>query len=427
MRRAVTKRVMLWPIVWSLALGSGGAFGQDLPPPGAAARVATPAASQTFRRVIGDAAMLAGGLSVQLNKTFHREGEVVLVTVDIPRAGYLNVLSVGSDDVPVVLFPNRHHPDNRVSAGSLTIPNAQMKFDLQATPPYGATLVAAFLSREALDFYQNGDGERDGEGAMQAPFARLSVASRNQLRQLAGKSFAVLPRAAPLLGGMAYGGVCAASGACDAASAPAGIIAFEDRLTPGILLESRDGVSLPKGIKPRPIYDKGVRLTKISEGFMPRLYNDATNYCSIAYGHLVKKAPCDGKEPPEFLRGLGESRGDSLLLQDLRQAQLAVMGLVTTALSDGQYAALCDFTYNVGVGNLQKSTLLKAVNAGEHERVPFQLRRWIKVNGQESAALKTRREREIQLYFESSSIPRTPPSDDDLRVLDIRIGESGPD
>lgn len=424
MRRAVTERVMLWPIVWSLALGSGGAFGQDLPPsPGAAARVATPAASQTLRRVIGDAAMLAGGLSVQLNKTFHREGEVMVVSIDIPRAGYLNVLSVGPDDVPTVLFPNRHHPDNRVSAGSLTIPNAQMKFELKAMPPDGATLVAAFLSREPLDFYQNGDGERDGEGTMQEPFARLSIASRNQLRQLAGKSFAVLPRAAPLLGGMAYGGVCAASGACDAASAPAGISGSEDRLTPGVLLESRDGVSLPKGIKPRPIYDKGVRLTKISEGFMPRLYNDATNYCSIAYGHLVKKAPCDGKEPPEFLRGLGESRGDSLLLQDLRRAQLAVMGLVTTALSDGQYAALCDFTYNVGVGNLQKSTLLKAVNAGEHERVPFQLRRWIKVNGKESAALKTRREREIQLYFESSSIPRTPPADDDLSVLDIRIGE----
>ena len=57
-------------------------------------------------------------------------------------------------------------------------------------------------------------------------------------------------------------------------------------------------------------------------------------------------------------------------LQDLRRAQLAVMGLVTTALSDGQYAALCDFTYNVGARKLQNSTLLKAINAGEHERVP---------------------------------------------------------
>ncbi len=416
-RRGITDWMMLWPIMWLLALGSGGAFGQNVPPSQGAA------ASQTFRRVTEDAAMLAGGLSVQLNKTFHREGEVVLVTIDIPRAGYLNVLSVGPDDVPTVLFPNRDHPDNRVSAGSLTIPNAQMKFDLQAMPPYGATLVAAFLSREALDFYQNGDGERDGEGAMQAPFARLSVASRNQLRQLAGKSFAVLPRAAPLLGGMAYGGVCAASGACDAASAPAGIASFEDRLTPGILLEPRDGVSLPKGIKPRPIHEKGIRLTKVSEGFMPRLYNDAASYCSVAYGHLVKKAPCDGQEPPEFRRGISESRGESLLVQDLRRAQLAVMGMVTTALSDGQYAALCDFTYNVGVGNLQKSTLLKVVNAGEHERVPFQFRRWIKANGKESAVLKTRREREIQLYFESSPIPKNPPADEDLSVIDIRIGE----
>lgn len=424
-RRGITDRMMLWPIVWPLAMGIGGAFGQDVPPSqGAVARVATSAASHTFWRIAEDAAMLAGGLSVQLDKTFHREGEAMVVRIDIPRAGYLNVLSVGPDDVPTVLFPNRHHPDNRVSAGSLTIPNAQMTFELKAMPPDGTTLVAAFLSREALDFYQNGDGERDGEGAMQDPFARLSIVSRNQLRQLAGKSFAVLPRAAPLLGGMAYGGVCsAASDACDAASMPGRSAGFEDRLTPGILLESKDGVSLPKGIKPRPIHEKGIRLTKVSEGFMPRLYNDAASYCSIAYGHLVKKAPCDGQEPPEFRRGISEPRGDSLLVQDLRRAQLAVMGMVTTALSDGQYAALCDFTYNVGVGNLQKSTLLKAVNAGEHERVPFQLRRWIKVNGKESAALKTRREREIQLYFESSPIPKIPPADEDLSVIDIRIGE----
>ncbi|HRF11538.1 MAG: Lysozyme RrrD [Candidatus Accumulibacter phosphatis] len=423
MRSSVTDRAMVWSILGSLTLGIGAAFGQNVPPPQstAAAALAPAASRQSFRRVTEDAATLAGGLSVQLNKTFHREGEPLVVTVDIPREGYLNVLSVGPDDLPTVLFPNQHHPDNRVAAGPFTIPTAQMKFDLKATPPYGVTLVTAFLSKEPLDFYQNGTGERDEQGAMQEPFARLSAASRSQLRQLAAKSFAALPRAAPLLGGMAYGMVCASSGPCDAASTPGAPTEFEDKLTPGILLE--DEVSLPKGIRPRAVYDKGIRLTKVSEGFVPRLYNDAARYCSIAYGHLVKKAPCDGKEPPEFRRGLGEPRGESLLVQDLRRAQLAVMGMVTTALSDGQYAALCDFTYNVGASKLQKSTLLKAVNAGEHERVPFQLRRWIKANGMEHAGLKTRREREIQLYFEGLPIPRVQPADEDLSVIDIRTGE----
>jgi len=55
----------------------------------------------------------------------------------------------------------------------------------------------------------------------------------------------------------------------------------------------------------------------------------------------------------------------------MRLAQQAVMRLVKVPLNDGQYAALCDFTSNVGTGNLQRFTLLRAVNAGEHHRVPF--------------------------------------------------------
>jgi GH24 family phage-related lysozyme (muramidase) len=41
----------------------------------------------------------------------------------------------------------------------------------------------------------------------------------------------------------------------------------------------------------------------------------------------------------------------------MEYAQRAVMTLVKTRLTDGQYAALCDFTYNVGSENLKKSTL----------------------------------------------------------------------
>ncbi len=425
MSKGVGRRLLACAIIGSLAAAMAPAQESPVAQEVAAGQKA-PRTSKSFRRATEEAATLAGGLSVRLNRSSLRDGELLVVTVDVPSDGYLNVLSVGPDDVPSVLFPNQYHSDNRVAAGVFSVPTQQMKFDLKATKPYGPTLVAAFLSKEPLDFYQSGAGERDGQGRMQEAFARLSVSSRSQLEKLATKSFTVTPRAAPLRGGMAYGMVCAASGPCDPAGlAESGDLPPDERLTPGILLEPEVELPLPKGVWLRPVYDKGVRLTKLSEGFVPRLYNDAARYCSIAYGHLVRKAPCDGSEPAALQRGVSEAQGETLLLGDLRRAQRAVTSLVKTNLSDGQYAALCDFTYNVGVGNLQRSTLLKVVNAGEHDRVPFQLRRWNQANGKEYRGLTIRRQREIALYFEGRPIPKALPGDQDLTPIDIRVGEPG--
>ncbi len=199
-----------------------------------------------------------------------------------------------------------------------------------------------------------------------------------------------------------------------------------DTLTPGIFLEPPERAVLPPGVSPRPIYDQGLRLTKVSEGFRDRLYDDAARYCSIAYGHLVKRRPCDGSEPEEFLNGVTEPRGSELLVTDMARAQVTVMTAVAPELTDGQYAALCDFVYNVGSGNFRTSTLLKAVNGKQYDRVPFQLLRWVKAGGKEWPGLKTRREREIDLFFEGIGRPRAvPPAGEELSPVDIRKGEGG--
>jgi lysozyme len=420
MSKGVGRGLLPWVIIGSLVLAPPVLAAEQ----GAAVDNARPA-SESFRRTTEEAAALAGGLAVRLNKSSLRDGDLLVVTVDVPSAGYLNVVSVGPDDVPTVLFPNRHHSDNRVAAGAFGIPTEKMKFDLKATKPYGPTLVAAFLSTEPLDFYQDGAGERDVQGRMHEQFALLSASSRRQLENLATKSFAVTPRAAPLLGGMAYALVCAASGPCDAAAmAPeSGGLPLAERLVPGILLDPERELPLPRGGQLRPVYDKGIRLTKLSEGFVSRLYNDPAGYCTIAYGHLIRKAPCDGSEPADFRNGVSEPQGETLLVADMSGAQSAVTRLVNIQLSDGQYAALCDFTYNVGAGNLQRSTLLKVVNAGEHHRVPLQLARWNKADGKEYRGLTIRRQREIALYFEGRPIPKALPGGENLTPIDIRVGE----
>jgi len=198
-----------------------------------------------------------------------------------------------------------------------------------------------------------------------------------------------------------------------------------DRPTAGIFLEPKERAVLPPGVEPRAVYDPGLELTKVSEGFRGKLYNDAARYCTIAYGHLIKRAACDGTEPAEFLRGVSLARGTELLVDDMHTAQVAVMTSVDVELTDGQYAALCDFVYNVGSGNFRRSTLRKVVNAREFDRVPFQFLRWVKAGGRELPGLKARREEEIALFFDGIPVPRAVPAEEeDLAPIDIRTGET---
>ncbi len=198
-----------------------------------------------------------------------------------------------------------------------------------------------------------------------------------------------------------------------------------DRLTAGIFLDPVERAILPVGVDLRPVYDKGIDLTKLSEGFRSKLYNDAAQYCTIAYGHLVKMAPCDGTEPAEFRRGVTEAQGEALLIDDMARAQITVMTSVKVELTDGQYAALCDFVYNVGSGNFRRSTLRKVVNAGKFDQVPTQLLRWIKAGGRELEGLVIRRQREIELFYDGLARARTMPQiGADLSLIDIQVGES---
>jgi GH24 family phage-related lysozyme (muramidase) len=195
-----------------------------------------------------------------------------------------------------------------------------------------------------------------------------------------------------------------------------------DHLTAGALLEPGPAVSDLLRRELRRVYAAGLTLTKKSEGWSASLYNDVARYCTIGYGHLIKKAPCDGSEPAEFRNGLTEPRGEALLIGDMASAQSTVVSAVTATLTDGQFAALTDFVFNVGSANFRTSTLLRVVNAGETDGVPVQLRRWVLAKGKVWPGLQTRREGEIDLYFEG--LPRPPASTEITTPIDVFTGEA---
>ncbi len=194
-----------------------------------------------------------------------------------------------------------------------------------------------------------------------------------------------------------------------------------DRLASGELLSGGDRDLLPQGVKLRRIHPDGIKLTKQFEGWVPTLYNDSAKYCTIGYGHLVKRAPCDGTERPMFARGLTEPQGSDLLIRDMATSQYAVMKSVTVSLTDGQFAALTDFTFNVGSQNFRTSKLLKLVNASEMDRIPWQFRRWVLAGGKPWPGLKRRRELEIAVFFTGLPKPRgLPQPGEDLSPIDMQ-------
>ena len=144
----------------------------------------------------------------------------------------------------------------------------------------------------------------------------------------------------------------------------------------------------------RHITRDGLNLIKQFEGFEPEIYLDAAGYPTIGYGHLIRKG-----EHKMFENGISKSAAEALLAKDVWAAENGVLRLISIPLTDGQFDALVSFTFNLGSGALQRSTLRRKVNREEHDEVPEQLMRWVWAGGRKLKGLTRRRAAEVQLYL----------------------------
>lgn len=141
--------------------------------------------------------------------------------------------------------------------------------------------------------------------------------------------------------------------------------------------------------------EAGLNLIKRSEGFRAQTYRDVNGFPTIGYGHRIVP-------PATFDRGITEETATRILLDDVEVAEQAVTRLVKVPLTQGQFDALVDFTFNLGSGRLAGSTLLKLLNNGEYTAAGLQLLRWDIAAGQENSGLKARREAEYALWQEAA-------------------------
>lgn len=143
----------------------------------------------------------------------------------------------------------------------------------------------------------------------------------------------------------------------------------------------------------RHVTEAGLDLIRRFEGFSPTIYICPAGYPTIGYGHVVL-----AHEKDQFTTGITPAQATALLRQDVRIAERAVLRLISVPLTDGQFDALVSFTFNLGAGALQRSTLRLKANRGEHESVPAELMKWVWAAGKKLPGLVRRRQAEGACY-----------------------------
>jgi lysozyme len=134
----------------------------------------------------------------------------------------------------------------------------------------------------------------------------------------------------------------------------------------------------------------GLTLTKGFESCRLTTYLDIGGVPTNGWGHTG----------PDVFMGqtITQATADANLLSDLQRFVNDVNNEVTVPLTQGEFDALVDFTFNDGNGAFMGSTLIKMLNAGDYAGAAAQFVRWDHAAGQVVAGLLRRRTAEAQEF-----------------------------
>ena len=137
-----------------------------------------------------------------------------------------------------------------------------------------------------------------------------------------------------------------------------------------------------------------IDLVKFFEGFEAKAYLCPASVWTIGYGRTRNVKEGDV---------VNEKQAERDLLEELEEFGHQVSSTDKVSLEQSQFDALTSWTYNLGVGNLQSSTLLKKLNSGDKNSVPSEMLRWNKAAGRVLAGLTRRREAEAKLWAKAAT------------------------
>lgn len=139
----------------------------------------------------------------------------------------------------------------------------------------------------------------------------------------------------------------------------------------------------------------GKDLIKRFEGCKLKAYKCPAGLWTIGYGNTFYEDGTKVKEGDVIT----QERAEQLFDIVLNEFASKVDGLVKSNVTENNFAALVSFTWNVGVGNFQRSTLLRKVNANPKDKtILAEFKKWTRANGEVLKGLVRRRDAEAKLY-----------------------------
>jgi lysozyme len=153
--------------------------------------------------------------------------------------------------------------------------------------------------------------------------------------------------------------------------------------------------------------DKALKMIKHHEGVRQKPYRCPAKLWTVGVGHVLY--PEQGKMKIEERDGFALKDADNrtfsmeevdgILKADLARFERGVVQFCPVPLTQGQYDALISFSFNVGLGTLQRSTLRQKVLRGDMEGAAEELLKYCKAGGKILKGLETRRKDERALFL----------------------------
>ena len=129
----------------------------------------------------------------------------------------------------------------------------------------------------------------------------------------------------------------------------------------------------------------------VMEGLSLEAYEDCAGVPTIGYGHTKNVQMGDR---------ISKYWAKELLKDDVREVEQQVLDL-NVAQTQGQFDALVSFTFNLGIGRLKSSTLLKVIReGGSKNAIKKEFKRWVYAGGKQLRGLELRREWEAKRFFD---------------------------
>jgi len=151
-----------------------------------------------------------------------------------------------------------------------------------------------------------------------------------------------------------------------------------------------------------------IKTIKCHEGVRTKPYRCPALLWTVGVGHVIDPSHTAVKYeerkslpiPAGWDRVLSMGEVDSILAQDLGRFERGVLRLCPAAIDrQGVFDSLVSFSFNVGLGNLQRSGLRMKTNRGDFDEAADEFLKWTKAAGRVLPGLVKRRKDEQALYL----------------------------